>query len=157
MEDTSHPSQLRGFQCPKCPKTFDKKDRLQKHVSKDHRKDRAPPQHQPVAYEQPKTIPSNILPDDLKVISLYYIKIPAGFHKKDLPLMKVRVRLHGEAQESIYVKYSDVKDRFPKQLCDFLEQHVVFRRRTDDSNIFLDSEEEAARQREWMRSISRQH
>ena len=88
--------------------------------------------------------------------SLYYIKVPAGFHKKDLPLMKVRVRLHGEAQQSIYVKYSDVKDRFPKQLCDFLEQHVVFRRRTDDSNIFLDSEEEAARQREWMRSISRQ-
>jgi len=75
---------------------------------------------------------------------------------KDIPLMRVRVRLHGEAQQSIYMKYSDVKDRFPKQLCNYLEQHVVFRRRTDDSNIFLDSEEEAARRREWMRSISSQ-
>jgi len=129
---------------------------MKQHLRRDHRAQHAP-RHPVVTYLQPATLPNDLDPSDVKVTSLYYIKIPAGFHKKDLPLMKVRVRLHGEAQESIYVKYSDVKDRFPKQLCDFLEQHVVFRRRTDDSNIFLDSEEEAARQREWMRSISRQH
>jgi len=90
------------------------------------------------------------------VTAVYYLKVPPGFHKKDLPLMKVRVRLPGEAQERIYAKYSDVKDRFPKQLLDFFEQQVVFLRHNEDSNIFLDSEEEAARRREWMRSISRQ-
>ena len=91
---------------------------------------------------------------DVKVTSLYCIKIPAGFHKKDLPLMKVRVRLPGEAQERIYRRYSDVKERFPKQVLDFFEQQVVVLRHNEDSN--LDSEEEAARRREWMRSISRQ-
>jgi len=128
---------------------------LQKHLNRDHRDSHAPRHQAPtVTYNQLSKFPDDLDPEDVQVTAVYCLKVPPGFHEKDLPLMKVRVRLPGEAQERIYMRYSDVKERFPKQLLDFFEQQVVVLRHNEDSN--LDSEEEAARRREWMRSISRQ-
>jgi hypothetical protein len=66
------------------------KQDMVKHVERVHRKQRRE-RHVQVAFIKPMTLPVGLDPFDVLVTCLFYKTVPAGYNRKDLPLVGVKI------------------------------------------------------------------
>jgi len=121
---SSKSKQTKRIECGQCEKTFKTRDKLNKHKRKEHRGVRLEPE-----YKKP-----HILPHEISSLMVRGMKVreppPAGFLKKQLPLVKVRYSTfddNNRRQESTHwCSYEEVKRKFPREMCDFYISHTTF-------------------------------
>jgi hypothetical protein len=126
---------------------------LQKHLRKDHRDEHAA-RHQEPTYNQLSKFPEDLDPVDIKILSLYFKTVPAGYDPIDKPMMGCKIRVDGVWQERHYYDFIDVQERFVSQLAEFFVEKTEFVKPERDilTNADSDSGYMVSVDDEWMRS-----
>ena len=120
--------------CLHCAATFKDRKRLRKHLNKHHRDAHALTEVEETDIETVSlkhVVPSNIF--DIEVLAGFPAESfpPSGFAPSDLPLLKVRYMTKKDPdqvlqwEEPQIVSYNDIRDRFPKRLCEYLMSRMV--------------------------------
>ena len=120
--------------CLHCDKTFKDRKRLRKHINKHHRDNHALTEVEETDIEtasKKHVVPSNIF--DIEVLAGFPAESspPSGFVHSDLSLLKVRYMMKKNPdqvlqwEEPQIVSYNDIRDRFPKRLCEYLMSRMV--------------------------------
>ena len=120
--------------CLHCAANFKDRKRLRKHLNKYHRDAHALTE---VGESDIKTVSSkHVVPSaiiDIEVLGAFPAESspPSGFAPSDLPLLKVRYMTKKDPdqvlqwEEPQIVSYNDIRDRFPKRLCEYLMSRMV--------------------------------
>ena len=120
--------------CLDWDKTFKDRKRLRKHINNHHREAHALTEVEETDIEtasKKHVVPSNIF--DIEVPSGFQAESSpsSGFAPSDLPLLKVRYMTKQgpdrvlQWEEPQIVCYNDIRDRFPKRLCEYLMSRMV--------------------------------
>jgi hypothetical protein len=120
--------------CLHCDLPFKDKKRLRKHRNKCHRDAHALTEVEETDIETVSSkhvVPSTVF--DIEVLAGFPAESspPSGFAPSDLPLLKVRYRRKKglnqvlQWEEPQIVCYHDIRNRFPKCLCEYLTSRVV--------------------------------
>ena len=78
--------------------------------------------------------PEQLDPDDVKILSLFFKTVPAGYDPIDLPMMGCKIRKDGVWQERHYYDFFDVRERFVSQLAEFFVEKTEFLMPNTNSN-----------------------
>ena len=114
--------------------TFKDHKRLRKFLNKCHRDAHALTKLEETDIETVSSkhvVPSTIF--DIEVLAAFPAESspPSGFAPSDLPLLKVRYMRKKDPdqvlqwEEPQIVSYNDIRDRFPKRLCEYLMSRMV--------------------------------
>ena len=120
--------------CLHCAATFKDRKRLRKHLNKHHRDAHALTEVEETDTETESmkhVVPSTVF--DIEVLAAFPAESspPSGFAPSDLPLLKVRYMMKKDPdqvlqwEEPQIVSYNDIRNRFPKRLCEYLMSRMV--------------------------------